>query len=87
MQTSRTFVDSSSRQLQLAALYLFLLFPLVKFSLEQPSVAAAARLLSPRAEDLRNVRVWCCGLGYVCNLYGLGLELQTNLCEDRSFTI
>ena len=82
MQTSRTFIDSSSRQLQLAALYLFLLLPLVKFSLEQPSVAAAARLLSPRPEDLRNVRVWCCGLGYVCNLYGLGLELQTNLCED-----
>ena len=63
-------------------MYLFLLLPLVKFSLEQPSVAAAARLLYPRTEDLRNVRVWCCGLGYVCNLYGLGLELQTNLCED-----
>ena len=75
-----------SRQLIMATLYLFMLFPLVKFCLDQGDFQLTRQYLTPRLSDLGNVGLWISSLGFVCNLYGLGFGVPMELAASNSFT-
>ena len=75
-----------SRQLSMALLYLFMLFPLVKFCLEDGDFQLSRQYIVPRFSHLGNVGLWCCSLGFVCNLYGLGFGVPMELAASNSFS-
>ena len=75
-----------SRQLHMVALYLFILFPLVRFCLEDGDLQLTKQYLVPRLAHMENVGLWCCSLGFVCNLYGLGFGVPIELAASNTFT-
>ena len=74
-----------SRQLQMIILYAFLVLPFVMFTMENSGLQSLTHLLYPKSEDFKNVTVWCCGLGYVCNLFGLGFGVPMELAASNTF--
>ena len=74
-----------SRHLQMFLLYIFILIPLVKFTIERSSDDGIHHLFIPKIEDLQNVSVWCCALGYVCNIFGLGYGVPMELAASNNF--
>merc|ERR1712016_327048 len=70
----------------MALLYLFMLFPLVKFCLEDGDFQLSRQYIVPRFSHLGNVGLWCCSLGFVCNLYGLGFGVPMELAASNSFS-
>ena len=65
--------------------YTLLFLLALKFSLSSTNIRAVLDFLIPKWEDFQNVTIWCCGLGYVCNMFGLGYGVPMELAASNNF--
>ena len=74
-----------SRQIHMLT---FIIFPIVMtfvYIKREIAIKAIKFMFLPSLEDFKDVSIWCCALGYVCNLFGLGFGVPMELAASNPF--
>ena len=79
----RTF--QISRQVQMLTFCLLPIIMTFGFIKSDTGYKALQFMFQPKMEDFYNLSIWCCALGYVCNLYGLGFGVPMELAASNPF--
>ena len=79
----RTF--QISRQIQMLTFCLFPICMTFGFIRRDMGNKALQFMFQPKMQDFQNLTPWCCALGYVCNLYGLGFGVPMELAASNPF--
>ena len=74
-----------SRQILMLTFCLFPICMTFGFIKTDTGYKALKFMFQPKSEDFYNVSIWCCALGYVCNLFGLGFGVPMELAASNPF--
>ena len=81
----RRKTSNAWRLFTIVTLYSFIILALIKTSLQAGAAQGLNYFFIPQTENLCNPAVWCFGLGYVCNMYGLGFGVPMELAASNLF--